>query len=79
MKAYIFFYMTLFPLSSFFGLILVQKISVADRTKYESSYIWYHLYYTQPVMRAIGVSHAACKDEFRQNLRSHSWSVFLLL
>ena len=25
---------------------------------------------------AIGVSHIACKDEFRRNLRSHSWSVF---
>ena len=22
------------------------------------------------------VSHTACKDEFRRNLRSHSWSVF---
>ena len=32
---------------------------------------------THPVIRAIGVSHTACKDEFRQNLRSHSWSVFL--
>ena len=31
---------------------------------------------TQPVIRAIGVSHTACKDEFRQNIRSHSWSVF---
>ena len=30
---------------------------------------------TQPVIRAIGVSHTACKDEFRQNIRSHSWSV----
>ena len=29
----------------------------------------------QLVIRAIGVSHTACKDEFR-NLRSHSWSVF---
>ena len=28
-------------------------------------------------MRAIGVSHTACKDEFRRTLRSHSWSVFL--
>ena len=27
-------------------------------------------------MRAIGVSHTACKDEFRRILRSHSWSVF---
>ena len=27
-------------------------------------------------MRAIGVSHTACKDEFRRNLWSHSWSVF---
>ena len=27
-------------------------------------------------MRAIGVSHTACKDEFRRNLRSHSWSAF---
>ena len=34
---------------------------------------------SHPVIRAIGVSHTACKDEFRQNLRSHSWSVFLLL
>ena len=31
---------------------------------------------TQLVMRAIGVSHTACKDELRRNLRSHSWSVF---
>ena len=31
---------------------------------------------TQPVKRAIGVSHTACEDEFRQNLRSHSWRVF---
>ena len=31
------------------------------------------------VMRAIGVSHAACKDVFRQNLRSHSWSVVSFL
>ena len=30
-----------------------------------------------PVIRAIGVSHTACKDEFRRNIRSHSWSVFL--
>ena len=28
---------------------------------------------TQPVMRAIGESHTACKDEFRQNNRPHSW------
>ena len=35
--------------------------------------------YVQPVIRVIGVSHTACKDEFRQNLRSHSWSVFLFL
>ena len=27
---------------------------------------------TQPVIRAIGVSHTACKDEFRLNIRSHS-------
>ena len=33
---------------------------------------------TQPVIRAIGVSHTACKDEFRRNPRSHSWSVFIL-
>ena len=26
-------------------------------------------------MRAIGVSHTACKYEFRRNRRSHSWSV----
>ena len=32
---------------------------------------------TQPVIRAIGVSHTACKDEVRHNPRSHSWwSVF---
>ena len=31
---------------------------------------------TQLVIRAIGVSHTACKDEFRRNLRFHSWSVF---
>ena len=23
--------------------------------------------------------HKACKDEFRQNIRSHSWSVFYVL
>ena len=34
---------------------------------------------TQPVIRAIGVSHTACKDEFRQNLRSHCWSVFFFI
>ena len=34
---------------------------------------------TQPVIRAIGASHTACQDEFRQNIRSHSWSVFLFL
>ena len=28
---------------------------------------------TQPVIRAIGVSHTTCKDEVRQNIRSHSW------
>ena len=27
-------------------------------------------------IKLIGVSHTACKDEFRRNLRSHSWSVF---
>ena len=35
---------------------------------------------TQPVIRAIGVSHTACKDEFRQNLRPHSsWSFFIFI
>ena len=34
---------------------------------------------TYPVVRAIGVSHTACKYEFRRNLRYHSWSVFLFL
>ena len=33
---------------------------------------------TQLVIRAVGVSHTACKDEFRQDIRSHSWSVFSL-
>ena len=28
------------------------------------------------VLYMVGVSHTACKDEFRQNLRSHRWSVF---
>ena len=28
---------------------------------------------TQPVIRAIGVLHTACEDEFRQNIRSHSY------
>ena len=47
-------------------------------------YIWESPTYilnedTHPVVRAIGVSHTACRDEFRQNLRSHSWSVFLFL
>ena len=30
------------------------------------------LFPSKPVVRAIQVSHAACKDEFRQNPRSHS-------
>ena len=34
---------------------------------------------TQPVIRATGVSHTACKYEFRQNIRSHSWGVFSFL
>ena len=34
---------------------------------------------TQPVIRAIGVSHTACKDEFRQNIWPHSWNVFQFL
>ena len=29
---------------------------------------------TRAVIRAIGVSHTACKYEFRQNIRSHNWS-----
>ena len=32
---------------------------------------------TQPVIRAIEVLHTDCKDEFGQNLGSHSWSVIL--
>ena len=28
------------------------------------------------ILDYIIVSHTACKDEFRRNLRSHSWSVF---
>ena len=31
---------------------------------------------TNQVIRAIGVSHTACKDEFRQNLRFYSLTVF---
>ena len=34
---------------------------------------------TQPAIRAIGVSHTACKDEFRLNIRSHSWSAIFFL
>ena len=37
------------------------------------------LWDTQPVIRAIGVWYTACKDEFRRNLRSHSWSAFWFL
>ena len=34
---------------------------------------------THPVLRAIGVTHAACKNkcEFRRNLRSHRWECIL--
>ena len=32
--------------------------------------------HTQPVIRAIGVSHTGCKYEFRQNIRPHRSSVF---
>ena len=35
--------------------------------------------HTHPVIRAIGVPHTAWKDDFRQDLRSHSRSVFLFL
>ena len=31
------------------------------------------------IKRAIGVSHTACKHDFRQNIRSHRWSVFSFL
>ena len=34
---------------------------------------------THTVMRAMGVSHTACKVEFRQNLRSHCWSVIFFI
>ena len=35
---------------------------------------------THPAIRAIGVSHTACNDdEFRQNLRSHSWMECIFL
>ena len=34
---------------------------------------------TQPVIRAIGELHTACKDECRQNLPSHNWSVFIYI
>ena len=33
---------------------------------------------TPPVIRAIGVSHTACKNEIRQNILSHSWCVFFV-
>ena len=32
--------------------------------------------YVRHIIRAIGVSHTACKEEFRQNIGSHSWSVY---
>ena len=32
---------------------------------------------THPIIRALGISHTACKYEFRRNLRSHTSSVFL--
>ena len=34
--------------------------------------------YIKPVVRAIEVSHAACKDYFRRNPRCHSWRLFIL-
>ena len=54
------------------------------RAYHTSSHITHIRHYilnedTQLVIRAIGVSHTACKDEFRQNIRSHSWSAFLFL
>ena len=33
----------------------------------------YRLFYG---IESYHISHTACKDEFRRNLRSHSWSVF---
>ena len=37
------------------------------------------LFPSKPVVRAIEVSRAACKDEFRQNPRSHSCRLLILL
>ena len=34
---------------------------------------------TQPIKRAIGVSHTACEDEFKQYIPSHSRRVFLFV
>ena len=42
-------------------------------------HMYVHSYTQQSVVRAIGVSHTACKCELRRNLRSHGWSVFLFL
>ena len=47
------------------------KCGVRARTffiNYQCSYLY--TYYITPVIRAIGVSHTACKDEFRQDNRS---------
>ena len=33
---------------------------------------------TQPVIRAIGVSHTDCNVEFQQNIRYHIWSVLYI-
>ena len=35
--------------------------------------------YPHPVIRAVGVSHTACEDEFRRNLRSHNSRVRLFI
>ena len=39
--------------------------------------LMYKFYKIRKIGTLIRVSHTACKDEFRQNLPSHSWSVFL--
>ena len=50
------------------------EYNVLDRGAWLTAYVHPFIY-----IRAIGVSHTACKDEFRQNIRSHSWSVFYFI
>ena len=72
-------YPTLLLLPPFDGCICQVVFIVSDVKSYNSKGSRRPIMRTQTVIRAIGVSHTACKDEFPRNLRSPSRSVFVLI